>query len=208
MSGAGAKEFNMIAWTPVDHDPVPPIVASFFKRAPTVFRWRCQARSVRTVTPGGRDYIPLGGRHDGVQADVRGVDRGPQVTGRQFLNLPDGAFVVGMVGMNKDPNDRKNFVRSACRRSPSSTRRTRTPSCTFTRQATGCRPGYRPAGDREGVRHPGPRRCRTRTSTPTRSGPPPTCKHSCTRRSTCFWHRRPVKGSASRSSKRKRAVSR
>jgi len=111
MSGKEMADFNAAAWTPVDHDPVPPIVTRFFDRAPTV---RCIAMSrhgQQSLQAHGVDaaYIPLAVDTNVYSPTPTAVIDGQTVTGRQFLQLPDTAFVVGMVGMNKDPNDRKGF---------------------------------------------------------------------------------------------------
>ena len=112
MSGDGAGEFNMVAWAPVDHDPVPPIVSAFFRRAPSVLPLAMsrhgQAEFVQARIDAG--YIPLSVDTTTFTPTFDATIEGRTVTARQFLQLPDGAFVVGMVGMSKDPNDRKNFV--------------------------------------------------------------------------------------------------
>jgi glycosyltransferase involved in cell wall biosynthesis len=112
MSGQSANEFNVIAWAPVDHDPVPPIVTSFFKRAPTVLPLAMSRHGQSEFIKSGLDanYIPLAVDTSVYKPTFEATIEGRTVTGRQFLDLPDGAFVVGMVGMSKDPNDRKNFV--------------------------------------------------------------------------------------------------
>jgi glycosyltransferase involved in cell wall biosynthesis len=111
LKGDGAKEFNMVAWTPVDHDPVPPIVEDFFTRTPTVkavaMSLHGQAELSRTVECG---YIPLAVDTEVFTPTFTSTIEGREVNAREFLDLPEGAFVVGMVGMNKDPNDRKGFT--------------------------------------------------------------------------------------------------
>ena len=111
MRGNGAAEFNMVAWAPVDHDPVPPIVSEFFDRTPTALPLAMsrhgQAEFIRTGV--AADYIPLAVDTSVFRPTFEATIDGQTVTAREFMQLPDGAFVVGMVGMNKDPNDRKNF---------------------------------------------------------------------------------------------------
>jgi glycosyltransferase involved in cell wall biosynthesis len=112
MSGQSANEFNVVAWAPVDHDPVPPIVTAFFRRAPTVLPLAMSRHGQGEFIRSGVDanYIPLAVDTKAFKPTFETTLEGRTVTGRQFLDLPEGAFVVGMVGMSKDPNDRKNFV--------------------------------------------------------------------------------------------------
>jgi glycosyltransferase involved in cell wall biosynthesis len=112
MNGKGSAEFNMVAWAPVDHDPVPPIVTEFFDRAPSVKALAMSRHGHAEFLRSGVDaeYIPLAVDTKVFTPTFSAVIEGREVTGREFLNLPDGAFVVGMIGMNKDPNDRKNFT--------------------------------------------------------------------------------------------------
>jgi glycosyltransferase involved in cell wall biosynthesis len=102
--------FNVAAWAPVDHEPVPGMVLKFFERS----KARCIAMSrhgeyefkVEGLDPA---YIPLAVDTKVYKPTPTATIEGRTVTGRQFLELPEDAFVVGMVGMNKDPNDRKGF---------------------------------------------------------------------------------------------------
>ncbi len=105
------EHFNVIAWAPVDHDPVPHEVVKFFARSKAL----CLAMSqhgerqfqAAGLTPA---YIPLA-----VDTNVYRptwkvtLADGREVSSREVFHLPERAFVVGMVGMNKDPNDRKGF---------------------------------------------------------------------------------------------------
>lgn len=103
-------EMNVAAWAPVDHDPVPPIVTRFFDRS--------KARCIAMTRHGQRefiaagidaDYIPLAVDTKAYKPTFATTVNGREVSAREFFDLPAGAFVVGMVGMNKDPNDRKGF---------------------------------------------------------------------------------------------------
>ena len=102
--------FNVAAWAPVDHEPVPQMVLKFFERSGA----RCIAMSrhgeyefkVEGLDPA---YIPLSADTKQYKPTPTAVVGGRTVTGRQFLEIPEDAFLVGMVGMNKDPNDRKGF---------------------------------------------------------------------------------------------------
>lgn len=103
-------EFNVAAWVPVDHDPVPPPVLDWLRRsgARPVAMSKFGERALRDA---GLDsvYIPLA-VDTSVYRPTMMVDApsGP-VDARTFFDLPHGAFVVGMVAMNKDPQDRKGF---------------------------------------------------------------------------------------------------
>lgn len=111
LKGDGCADHNIVAWTPVDHDPLPPNVATFFDRAPSVIPLAMSRHGQAELTRSGLDagYIPLSVDTEVYRPTFSSDFGGAEVTGREFLQLPDGAFVVGCVGMNKDPNDRKGF---------------------------------------------------------------------------------------------------
>lgn len=99
------KDMNIAAWAPVDHTPVPKMVLDFFDRS--------QARCIAMTKHGHEEfmaagldaaYIPLAVDTKVYQPRFTATIDGRQVTGREFLQIPDNAFVVGMVAMNKDPN--------------------------------------------------------------------------------------------------------
>jgi len=112
LKGDQVNEFNLIAWAPVDHDPVPPIVTDFFERAPSALPLAMSLHGQGEYLRAGidADYIPLAVDTGVYKPTFEATIEGQTVTGRQFLQLPDGAFVVGVTGMNKDMNDRKNFA--------------------------------------------------------------------------------------------------
>ena len=105
------SEFNVLAWTPVDHYPVPPGVLRFFQNTGAVPVAMSQfGQNALSAAGLDTEYVPLA------------VDRAiykptptlahpvhGEIPGRQLLGIPDEAFLVGMVAMNKDPNDRKGF---------------------------------------------------------------------------------------------------
>ena len=104
-------EFNVAAWAPVDHDPVPNMVLRFFQRSNA----RCIAMSKHGLGEFAKHdlkpaYIPLAVDTKVYKPTFTATIDGRQVTGREFLQIDDKAFVVGMVAMNKDPNDRKGFA--------------------------------------------------------------------------------------------------
>lgn len=110
LGGMPLHEFQVLAWTPVDHFPAPPEVIQFFHRS--------GARPVAMSRFGERMLVEAGldPRHAPLAVDttvfkpsptvrIAGVDR----PGRELFAIPDAAFVVLMVAMNKDPLDRKGF---------------------------------------------------------------------------------------------------
>lgn len=100
-------DFNVAAWVPVDHFPAPPGVLDFFKRtgATPVTMSRFGERLLFDV---GLDpvYVPL-------SVDTKVMRPTAEIAGRsarEFLDIPEDAFVVGMVAMNKGwARDRKGF---------------------------------------------------------------------------------------------------
>ncbi len=104
-------DFNVAAWTPVDHFPCPPGVVRFFEDsgALPVAMSRFGEHAFKRA---GLDpvYVPL-------TVDLERYKPTPTVDhpehgtipGRSLLGVPDEAFLVGMVAMNKDPDDRKGF---------------------------------------------------------------------------------------------------
>lgn len=101
------KDFNVAAWVPVDHLPIPPDVLKFFHRtgATPVAMSRF---GERLLADAGLEpvYIPLSVDTKTFRPtnNIRGK------TAREFLDIPEDAFVVGMVAMNKGwARDRKGF---------------------------------------------------------------------------------------------------
>lgn len=105
------KDFSFIAWTPVDHDPVPKMVVDFFPRS--------GARAVAMSRHGQAElaaaglnpaYVPLSVDTKTFQPMTAQLSKDSTwITGRSMLGVPEDCYLVGMVGMNKDPNDRKGF---------------------------------------------------------------------------------------------------
>lgn len=104
------KQMNVAAWTPVDHAPVPEMVTDFFawSNATCVAMTRFGETEFRNA---GLEptYIPLAVDTKVYKPTFSAVVGGKVMNAREFLNVPPTAFCVGMVGMNKDPNDRKGF---------------------------------------------------------------------------------------------------
>jgi glycosyltransferase involved in cell wall biosynthesis len=109
-------EFNVAGWCPVDHYPVPPGVLQFFHRTDAVPV--AMSRYGETLLrDAGLDpvYIPLAVDCDEMKPtpmlDVPNPITGRDfTTAREYLDIHDDAFVVGMVAMNKGwARDRKGF---------------------------------------------------------------------------------------------------
>jgi glycosyltransferase involved in cell wall biosynthesis len=106
-------EFNVAGWCPVDHFPVPPDVVKFFDRNPEAVPIAMSRFGERQLFAVGLNpvYIPLAVDTNVMKPtfDINLSD-GRTVTARDFLDIPEQAFVVGMVAMNKGwSRDRKGF---------------------------------------------------------------------------------------------------
>ncbi len=106
------KDFNVAAWTPVDHFPVPREVLGFFKRTDAV-PIAMSRFGERLLFDAGLDpvYIPL-------SVDTKVFKPSPTYEHptkgsqpcRALIGVAEDAFVVGMVAMNKGwSRDRKGF---------------------------------------------------------------------------------------------------
>lgn len=103
---------QIASWVPVDRAPVPPLVAEFCRR-PNVTPLAMSRFGEAKLAEAGIEsiYIPHGIDTSVFKPTGFVLDRdGNPVTGRQLMRVPDDAFVVGMVSMNKGrlPN-RKSF---------------------------------------------------------------------------------------------------
>ena len=104
------EEFNVIGWCPVDHFPTPPRVLEFFSRSGAEAAAMSRFGELQ-LRDAGLDpaYLPLA-VDTSIYKPTETVEIvGEQVTGREMLDLPADAFVVGMNAMNKDHGDRKGF---------------------------------------------------------------------------------------------------
>lgn len=106
----GVDGLNVAAWAPVDHDPVPPMVTNWF-RTTKATAIAMSLHGLEQFRLDGIDalYAPLAVDTTKIKPTYEVTIGGEQVSGRQMLGVHDRAFVVGMVAMNKDPNDRKGF---------------------------------------------------------------------------------------------------
>lgn len=111
------REFNVAAWCPVDHYPVPSGVMQFFDRtgAVPVAMSRFGERLLWNEYVNGnlaREplYVPLSVDTTKYRPTFAIGEGEHRLTGRQIIGAPDNAFVVGMVAMNKGwARDRKGF---------------------------------------------------------------------------------------------------
>jgi len=103
--------FKVIAWTPVDHWPCPPQVLTFCQR-PNVHAVAMSKFGHGQLSEAGvmADYAPLAVDTTLYKPTTHVEIGGEMVPAREMLDIPESAdFVVAMVGMSKDPNDRKGF---------------------------------------------------------------------------------------------------
>lgn len=95
------QTFNTACWCPVDHDPVPPAVRQFFKESSAVPIAMSRFGEEQLV-----EFDPLYVPH-GIETDTfKPYD---QAESRKMANLPESAFVVGIVAANKGNPSRKSF---------------------------------------------------------------------------------------------------
>lgn len=105
------RDFQVAAWCPVDHFPVPPGVLAFFERTGAV-PIAMSRFGERLLFDAGLEpvYVPLA-VDTSVYKPTRVVQFSDgQMDAREMLQIPAEAFVVGMVAMNKGwARDRKGF---------------------------------------------------------------------------------------------------
>ncbi len=108
------RDYNVAAWCPVDHYPVPPSVLKFFENNPDAIPIAMSRWGETYLLEAGLDpvYIPLAVDTAVFKptpfVDVRGD--GTRQDARDFIGVDKRAFVVGMVAMNKGwSKDRKGF---------------------------------------------------------------------------------------------------
>jgi glycosyltransferase involved in cell wall biosynthesis len=95
--------FNVASWVPVDHEPCPPPVASFFQHshAVPVAMSRFGQKQLE-----GAGLEPLYVPH---AVDTSVYAPQDKAEAREKLNMPKDAFIVGMVAANKGNPSRKCF---------------------------------------------------------------------------------------------------
>lgn len=102
-----AREMNMIAWCPVDHDPVIPQTYHWFVASGAfplaMSKWGQERLLETNIKPVA--YVPHGFDPD----TFKPADR---KEAREVLRLPKDAFIIGMVAANLGIPGRKSFVQS------------------------------------------------------------------------------------------------
>lgn len=104
-------EFRVAAWAPVDHYPVPKQVLEFFHNTGAI-PIAMSKFGETLLRQAGLDplYVPLAVDTDAYKpTPIVTTGDGTAVTGHTLFGVPSEAYVVGMVAMNKDPQDRKGF---------------------------------------------------------------------------------------------------
>lgn len=100
------RQLNLCCWVPVDHEPLPPPIAEFFHATQAV-PLAMSRFGERMLRDAGLDplYAPHG-------VDTTVYRPHPKDAARESLNVPQDAFVVGMVAANKGNPSRKCFAES------------------------------------------------------------------------------------------------
>lgn len=96
------RQWNTVCWTPVDHEPVQPRVARFFRHSHAV--------PVAMSRPGQfalQEFDPLYVPH---AIDTKQLLPLGRELARKRLGIPQDAFLIGMVAANKGNPSRKSFV--------------------------------------------------------------------------------------------------
>jgi glycosyltransferase involved in cell wall biosynthesis len=104
------SEFNVAAWCPIDHDPASPMTVEWLRRTGAVPIAMSQFGE-RALRDAGLDphYVPLATDTTVYKPTPTLTVGDRSVDARTYYGVPQEAFVVGMVAMNKDPGDRKGF---------------------------------------------------------------------------------------------------
>lgn len=104
-------DFNIAAWTPIDHFPIPPEVLRFFERTGAV-PVAMSRYGERLLFESGLDpvYVPLA-VDAAAYVPTHTIDTPHgKVAARDIFDIPKDAFCVGMFAMNKGwARDRKGF---------------------------------------------------------------------------------------------------
>lgn len=103
--------YQVASWAPVDHVPIPPAVVDYFHRSGAVAIAMSEDGRDRMLEVGlNPAYIPLAVDTSAYRPTPTIDVGGKMVSARKLFDLPDDAFVVGMVAMNKGwSRDRKGF---------------------------------------------------------------------------------------------------
>jgi glycosyltransferase involved in cell wall biosynthesis len=98
------RQLNVASWVPVDHEPLPPPIASFFHGSQSVPIAMSRFGETQ-LRDAGLD--PLYCPH---AVDTSIYKPHPKAECREKLNVPEDAFLVGMVAANKGNPSRKCFA--------------------------------------------------------------------------------------------------
>lgn len=100
-----------VSWVPIDHMPCPPAVAGFLSK-PNVTPVAMSRYGEQMLRERNIDcvYIPHAIDLDVFKATPSVTANGATLTGRQMMNVPDDAYVVGMFNANKGWPCRKAWV--------------------------------------------------------------------------------------------------
>lgn len=99
------KDMEFVCWTPVDHDPVPPMVLDFLRGVDARVISMSQFGHDRLEKEG---FEPMYAPH-GIDTSIFKPDPDARARGRERRAIPDDAFVVGMVAANMGIPSRKAF---------------------------------------------------------------------------------------------------
>lgn len=104
-------EYQILAWTPVDHFPCPEAVIKFFHRNPGAIPVAMSRFGEKMLIEAGLipEYAPLTVDIAAYKPTAEVAVAGELVAVRDLYHIPRDAFAVLMVAMNKDPRDRKGF---------------------------------------------------------------------------------------------------
>jgi glycosyltransferase involved in cell wall biosynthesis len=99
------KGLRWVPWFPVDHDPIPPAVLEKVRYAYARIVYSKFAKAQLEERDLECHYVP-----HGVNADLfKPVVEAERIQAREFIGLPQDAFLVGMVAANKGYPSRKAF---------------------------------------------------------------------------------------------------
>jgi len=101
----GDHGFLWLPYSPVDHDPIPPMISERLKRAfhPLCYSQHASAEYSRVGLT--HSYVPLG-----VETSVfRPMTRRTKMAAKRWLDMPTDSFVIGLVAANKGWPSRKGF---------------------------------------------------------------------------------------------------
>jgi glycosyltransferase involved in cell wall biosynthesis len=98
------RKLNCASWVPIDHDPITPSIRRFFNESQSIpvamSKWGRERL---------QDWDPLYVPHG---IDTKALSPQDRKESREYIGLPDDAFVVGMVAANKGVPSRKCFAQS------------------------------------------------------------------------------------------------